>query len=144
MYEHSRTLFRTLKPEVLPDPVHPGRPGRTLLSACEASVERMAMDPRFRPYAARQLFSQIRFLFPLHRQIEVFRLIEQGVGTVADRLDEERIADGRQNLLRCASVNRKGKPCGREPMRGSRYCPSHRHLEVRDAERAAARLGVAA
>ena len=32
------------------------------------------------------------------------------------------------SLLRCAAVNRRGKPCGREPLRGLRYCPSHQHL----------------
>jgi hypothetical protein len=143
MYEHSRDLFRLLKPELMPDAGHPGRPGRMLLAACEGSVERMAMDARFRPYAARQLFRHTRVLFPLHRQLPVFRLIERGVSKVADTLDAERASDGRQNLLRCAAVNRKGKPCGREPMRGGRYCPSHRHLENRDSDRAGV-LGAAA
>ena len=139
MYEHSRGLFRLLKPELMPDPGHPGRPVRLLRDACEGSVERMAMDPRFRPYAARALFRQVRFLFPLHRQLSAFRLIEGGVVEVADQLDAERESDGRQNLLRCAAANRKGKPCGREPMRGSRYCPSHKRYE-----RQAAPLGLEA
>ena len=101
------------------------------------------MDARFRPHAARQLFRHTRVLFPLHRQLPAFRLIERGVARVADSLDEEREHDGRQNLLRCAAINRKGKPCGREPMRGGRYCPSHRHLEVRQGPRVGA-IGAAA
>jgi len=132
MFEHSRDLFRLLRPELAPDRAHPGRSSRVLVAACEESVERLARDSRFRTHAARQLFRQVRFLFPLDRQVMVFRMIEEGIADVADRLDVEREEDGRENLLRCAAVNRKGKPCGREPMRGSRYCPSHKHLESRE------------
>lgn len=144
MFEYSRDLFRLLRPELASDPAHPGRSSRVLVAACEESVERLAQDARFRLHAPRQLFRQIRFLFPLDRQVQIFRLIEQGVADVADKLDEERREDGRQNLLRCAAVNRKGKPCGREPMRGSRYCPSHKHYEERDTRIAPRAVGVAA
>lgn len=145
MYEHSRHLFRMLKPELVQDPVHPGRADRILLVACEVSVERLAMDARFRPHAARQLFRQVRFLLPLHRQLPAFRLIERGVLVIADSLDAERVSDGRDNLLRCAGVNRKGKPCGREPMRGGRFCPSHREQLGGSGSRVArAPVGVAA
>ena len=74
----------------------------------------------------------------------MFQLIERGVGQVADRLDEERVDDGRDNLLRCAAVNRKGKPCGREPMRGSRYCPSHKRYELHAAPLGLEAVAVAA
>lgn len=144
MFEHSRELFRLLRPELARDPLHPGRANRVLVAACEESVGRLAQDARFRLHAPRQLFRQVRFLFPLDQQVQVFRLIEHGVSEVADRLDEERIEDGRENLLRCAAVNRKGKPCGREPMRGSRYCPSHKRFEELHEPAGIGPVGVAA
>ena len=144
VFEYSRDLFRLLRPELAAGPVNPGRSSRVLVAACEESVERLAQDSRFRLHAARQLFRQVRFLFPLDRQVQVFRLIERGVGQVADRLDEERIEDGKENLLRCGAVNRKGKPCGREPMRGSRFCPSHKRYEEHAAPPGLEAVAVAA
>jgi len=29
---------------------------------------------------------------------------------------------------RCQAMTRKGKPCQRQPLPGSEYCPSHQHL----------------
>ena len=131
MYELSRDMYRALKPSVLPDPRNPGRSERVLLMACEATVERIARDLRRYPRPARHLFAQIRFLFPLQDQLRAYRIIEEQVQTALEHLEAEVGPDiaGRASALRCAAVNRKGKPCGREPLRGSRYCPSHKQLE---------------
>jgi hypothetical protein len=131
VYELSRDLYRALKPNVIPDPRRPGRSERLLLAACEQTVERIARDLRRYPRPARHLFSQVRFLFPLQEQLACYRIIEEHVAVVLETLEAEVGPDsGRVSALRCASINRKGKPCGREPLRGSRYCPSHRHLEA--------------
>lgn len=131
MYELSRDLYRALKPSVIPDPRHPGRSERLLLAACEHSIERIARDLRRYPRPARHLFGQVRFLFPLRDQLQIFHVIETHLHTALETLEAEAGPDsGRSSALRCASINRKGKPCGREPLRGSRYCPSHRHLEA--------------
>ncbi len=112
-------------------PRQPGRAERLLLAACEQTVERIARDLRRYPRPARHLFSQIRFLFPLQEQLQAYRIIEDHVQAALERLESEVGPDaGRATALRCASINRKGKPCGREPLRGSRFCPSHKHLEA--------------
>lgn len=131
MYELSRDLYRALKPSVIPDPRQPGRSERLLLAACEQTVERIARDLRRYPRPARHLFAQVRFLFPLQEQLQAYRIIEDHVQAALERLEAEVGPDaGRATALRCASINRKGKPCGREPLRGSRFCPSHKHLEA--------------
>lgn len=131
MYELSRDLYRALKPNIISDTRHPGRSERLLLAACEHSIERIARDLRRYPRPARHLFSQVRFLFPLQEQLQIYRVIEEHLAEALERLEAEVGPDaGRSSALRCASINRKGKPCGREPLRGSRFCPSHRHLEA--------------
>lgn len=131
MYELSRDLYRALKPSVIPDPRQPGRSERLLLAACEHSIERIARDLRRYPRPARHMFSQIRFLFPLQEQLKAYHVIEEHLRRALETLEAEVGPEaGRSSALRCAAINRKGKPCGREPLRGSRYCPSHRHLEA--------------
>ncbi|MGI9538706.1 MAG: hypothetical protein ACR2N6_00985 [Miltoncostaeaceae bacterium] len=123
MYEHSRSLYRELKPYLLPD-----RPGsatmrRSLLGACEGTLVQLASD---KPPAApvKQLFTAVRGLVPAQHQMGVFSIIDQRVTGLAAELERRReIAGG--SLLRCAANNRRGLPCGREPLQGSRYCPSH-------------------
>ncbi len=131
MYELSRDLYRALRPSVIPDPRRPGRSERLLLAACEHTIERIARDLRRYPRPARHLFGQVRFLFPLQEQLQAYRIIEEHLAAALETLEAE-IGDdpSRTSALRCASINRKGRPCGREPLRGSRYCPSHRHLEA--------------
>jgi hypothetical protein len=131
VYELSRDLYRALKPSVIADPKRPGRSERLLLAACEHTIERIARDLHRYPRPARHLFSQVRFLFPLREQLQAYRVIEDHLAKALQTLEAE-IGDdpNRVSALRCASINRKGKPCGREPLRGSRYCPSHKHLEA--------------
>lgn len=131
MYELSRDLYRALKPSMISDPRTPGRSERLLLAACEHSIERIARDLRRYPRPARHLFSQVRFLFPLQDQLQIYRVMEERLAEALEHLEAEAGPDaGRSSALRCASINRKGKPCGREPLRGSRFCPSHKHLEA--------------
>lgn len=131
MFELSRDLYRELKPMVIADTKHPGRSERVLLAACEQTVARIARDLRRYPRPARHLFTNVRFLFPVQEQLNCYRIIERHLSAALDVLEAEAGPDtGRIGALRCASINRKGRPCGREPLRGSRYCPSHKHLEA--------------
>ena len=131
MFELSRDLYRELKPMVIADTRHPGRSERVLLAACEQTVSRIARDLRRYPRPARHLFSNVRFLFPVQEQLHCYHIIERHLTAALDVLEAEAGPEtGRSGALRCASINRKGRPCGREPLRGSRFCPSHKHLEA--------------
>lgn len=129
MYELSRDLYRELRPDVIAQAHHPGRAERLLLAECEHTVQRLARDLHRYPRPARDLFRRIRFLFPVSQQLRVFGVIERHITDALDELQSRLAAEpGRVSALRCAAVNRRGTPCGREPLRGSRFCPSHRHL----------------
>jgi hypothetical protein len=131
VFEISRDLYRELKPMVIADSKHPGRSERVLLAACEQTIARLARDLRRYPRPARHLFANVRFLFPVQEQLTCYRIIERHLSAALDVLEAEAGPDtGRIGALRCASINRKGRPCGREPLRGSRFCPSHKHLEA--------------
>ncbi len=131
MFELSRDLYRELKPMVITDHHQPGRSERVLLAACEQTVSRIARDLRRYPRPARHLFSNVRFLFPIQEQLHCYRIIERHLHEALLILEAEAGPEtGRIGALRCASINRKGRPCGREPLRGSRFCPSHKHLEA--------------
>ena len=131
MYEISRSMYRELCGEVTPD-----RRGSTvgakqqLLQACEASVERLAHDRHYFAHPTRTLFSDVRTLFPLSRQLRVRHVIDRHMTMAAelvDRYAEQGIScDG--TPLCCHATTRKGGACQRTPLPGSLYCPSHKHL----------------
>jgi hypothetical protein len=137
LYQFSRAIYRDLSRRVLPSPVHPGRGRRQLLDACERTVERLANDPRYFAQPAQSLFSEVRQLFPLRDQLGVYQVIDVRIGQALDFLADEVHRGGAANLLRCRATTRKGRPCQRLPLRGSRYCPSHKPLEHRSGTAAA-------
>ena len=132
VYEISRSMYRELCGEVMPD-----RRGSTveakqrLLQACEASIERLAHDRHYFAHPTRTLFSDVRTLFPLSGQLRVRHVIDRHMTMAAelvDRYAEQGIScDG--TPLCCHATTRKGGACQRTPLPGSLYCPSHKHLD---------------
>jgi hypothetical protein len=102
-----------------------------LLGSCEAAVERLATDRHYFARPARSLFNDVRTLFPLGKQMIAFSVIERHMRLAADYVDLH--ARGGHSLtgapLICHATTRRGTPCQREPLPGSRYCPSHKHLD---------------
>ena len=97
--------------------------------------------PRCARYTtARSLFHDVRSLFPMGSQMRVYQVIERYM-TVATAYVDQRERQGISldgSPLCCHASTRKGTPCQRIPLPGSKYCPSHKHLEESFAVSAAA------
>ena len=102
-----------------------------LLKSCEAAVERLAKDRHYFARPTKTLFNDVRNLFPIEEQLRAFCVIERHMKLAAeyvDRQEQEGVSlDGAP--LCCHATTRKGTACQREPLPGSRYCPSHKHLD---------------
>jgi hypothetical protein len=132
MYQFSRAIYRELAPSV--------DGGRTelacvrrqqLLRDCESAMERLATDRHYFARPVRTLFNDIRTLFPMGEQLRVYNVIERHV-TLAAEYVETQARDGVTfdgSPLCCHATTRKGTSCQRVPLPGSKYCPSHKHLE---------------
>jgi hypothetical protein len=122
MYALIRSLFRDLRP-LMADPAN-WREQELLLDACQALTQRVLLgDAPARP--ARSLFRAVRHLFPVHRQervLEVIRVHVEAAEMLASNLEPIR-------RRRCDAFSRRGLPCQREALPGTRFCPSHKHLE---------------
>jgi hypothetical protein len=132
MYQFSRSVYRELAPLVAEDrqfSVTDAR--RQLLDACERSFNRLAADRHYFARPTRTLFNDVRFLFPMTSQRRVLGVIERYMavaGYYVDQREQEGLTiDG--TPLCCHASTRKGTPCQRVPLPGSKYCPSHKHLE---------------
>lgn len=130
MYRYSRAMYRDLA-GMLPrtGAVRPELAERLLLTACERTIERLARDHRRFARPEARLFREVRALFGVHQQLPVYDCIERHLADALEYLDQEIAERGSADLLRCQASNRKGKACQRVPVTGSKYCPSHRHLE---------------
>jgi hypothetical protein len=132
MYQFSRSMYRELSEFVVPD--HSGGIAASkarLLGSCEAAIERLASDRHYFARPARTLFNDVRMLFPLSRQVVAYRVIERHMRLAADYVDlQARVGHSLTGApLICHATTRRGTPCQREPLPGSRYCPSHKHLD---------------
>jgi hypothetical protein len=110
----------------MPDPRRPGWSEGYLLEACTAGVSRIAADPRSQPMAARSLFTAARSLMRAHDQLRTAQIIETHLARARSYFEADRggpQASG--SAARCAALNRKGTPCGREPIWGTPFCVSH-------------------
>jgi hypothetical protein len=141
MYQFSRSLYRELGPLVVADRYGTACDNRQhFLASCENAFQRLASDRHYFARPSRTLFNDVRFFFPIAEQIRVFRIIEKYMRVAAHFVDErerEGISlDG--SPLCCHASTRKGTPCQRVPLPGSKYCPSHKHLEESFATSAAA------
>jgi hypothetical protein len=133
MYQFSRSMYRELSGLLMPDPRFGAVVNKQrLLHACEGTVERLANDRYYFARPARTLFNDVRTLFPLNRQMIVYSVIERHMRLAADYVDllarEGESVTG--TPLCCHATTRRGTPCRREPLAGSRYCPSHKHLDT--------------
>jgi len=132
MYQFSRSMYRELSKQVMTDPrMNLPVNRQRLLHSCEAAVERLANDRHYFARPARSLFNDVRTLFPLNKQLFAYEVIERHMRLAADYVDL--CASEGQSLtgapLICHATTRRGTACQREPLPGSRYCPSHKHLE---------------
>ena len=132
MYQFSRSLYRELGPAVISDRYGDESHNRQLfLQSCEQAFRRLASDRHYFARPARSLFNDVRIYFPIACQIRVYRVIERymllATQYVDDREREGISLDGAP--LCCHASTRKGTPCQRVPLPGSKYCPSHKHLE---------------
>ena len=126
MQRLTRALWSALTPSLMPDPKRPGWSERYLMEVCEAGVARLAADPRSQPMAARSLFASARSLMRAQDQLRAARIIEVHLARARAYFEAERGTAGLDGSTpRCASLNRKGKPCGREPIWGTSFCVSH-------------------
>ena len=136
MYQYSRAIYRSIKDLI--DPYVPSAMQveyrRSVLEACEETVGRLAKDPRYFAHPERTLFQDIRRYFPITHQAQVAWTVSQGIGAAVDFIEEQiesGVFDG--GVSRCRATTRKGKPCQRAPLPEREYCPSHQHLETRQA-----------
>lgn len=132
MYQFSRSIYRELHSDVV-EPcgarAHPNR--ARFLRSCEAAMERLALDRHYFAHPSRSLFREVRDFFPLSEQLRVYAVIDRHVRLATVYVDEHARAgvtfDG--SPLCCHATTRKGTSCQRVPLPGSKYCPSHKHLE---------------
>jgi hypothetical protein len=125
-------MYRELADFVQPDQsCGVGGAKTRLLASCEAAVERLASDRHYFARPARSLFNDVRMLFPLSKQLVAFRVIERHMRLAGDYVDlQARTGHSLTGTpLICHATTRRGTPCQREPLPGSRYCPSHKHLD---------------
>lgn len=132
MYQFSRSMYRELAGEVLEDhPTEPCRNKQAFLQACEVCFERLATDRHYFARPVRTLFNDIRFYFPMRSQARVYQVVEKHM-EVAKAYVDQRAAEGLTldgTPLSCHATTRKGSACQRVPLPGSKYCPSHKHLD---------------
>jgi hypothetical protein len=141
MYQFSRAIYRELSPDVSPQPSGGTAAAQArLLSECETTMERLATDRHYFAHPVRTLFNDVRSLFPISAQLRVYRVIERHTLEAVDYVDSQArdgvTFDG--SPLCCHATTRKGTCCQRVPLPGSKYCPSHKHLEETRADEPAA------
>jgi hypothetical protein len=132
MYQFSRSLYRELGPLVVEDRYGTAWENRQhFLQASEAAFKRLASDRHYFAKPARSLFNDVRVYFPIASQLRVYQTISKYM-TVAGHYVDEREREGISldgSPLCCHASTRKGTACQRVPLPGSKYCPSHKHLE---------------
>src|SRR3954454_7249022 len=132
MYQFSRSMYRELADFVVAtNNCAAGAAKNPLLNSCESAVERLASYRHYFARPARTLFNDVRMLFPLSKQLVAYNVIERHMRLAADYVDiQARVGHSLTGApLVCHATRRRGTPCHREPRPGSRYCPSHKHLD---------------
>src|SRR3954447_21856894 len=132
MYQFSRSIYRELAPRIDTsggaERTFAAR--RTVLDACEATIQRLVSDRRYFARPAKTLFTEVREHYALAEQVRVYMVIERHIERIEEFLDSlpaDVTLDGQER--NCLASTRKGTPCQREPLPGKDYCPSHKHLE---------------
>jgi len=132
VYQFSRAVYRELSPMVDDEANGCDRsPRHLVLESCERAFTRLATDRHYFARPTRTLFNDVRAYFPMTRQMDVYRVIDRYMSVAAEyvvqREREGLSIDG--SPLCCHASTRKGTPCQRVPLPGSKYCPSHKHLD---------------
>jgi hypothetical protein len=133
MYHFSRAIYRELAPYVQEEkPSTQCESNRELvLHECESAIERLMTDRRYFSKPARTLFNDVRPYFGISDLPRVFMTIDRNINVALDFLSRvpDYAFDANGVPRRCQAMTRKGKPCQRQPLPTSEYCPSHQHLE---------------
>jgi len=132
MYQFSRSIFRELAPGVVPGRGEDVSETRMrFLRACECSMERLATDRHYFAKPVRTLFNDVRHFFPMTDQMRVYRMCEKHMELATEYVDSQLregvTFDGSPAC--CHASTRRGTACQRVPLPGSKYCPSHKHLD---------------
>jgi len=132
MYQFSRSLYRELAQDVVSGRGDDVQAKRMLfLRACEASMERLALDRHYFAKPVRTLFNDVRHFFPIEDQMHVYRVCERHMNLATEFVDRQlrtgTTFDG--SPVCCHASTRRGTACARVPLPGSKYCPSHKHLD---------------
>jgi hypothetical protein len=132
MYQYSRAIYRSLKDLIDPYADSATRLAyrRELLSECEQTMTRLAVDPQYFARPDRALFQDIRRYFPITAQAQVAWAVREGISAAIAFIEQQieaGLCDG--GVARCHATTRKGKACQRTPLPSRDYCPSHQHLE---------------
>jgi hypothetical protein len=131
MYQFSRSLYRELAPLVVDDRYGAVTRRRQVLKSCETAFERLGSDRHYFARPTKTLFNDVRVHFPMKCQRHVHDLVERYVSIATmyvDLREREGVSTDGAPLC-CHASTRKGTPCQRVPLPGSKYCPSHKHLE---------------
>ena len=140
MYQFSRSLYRELADLVVEDKHATAAENRQhFLVACEGAFKRLASDRHYFARPARSLFRDVRGYFAMTSQMRAYLAIDRHM-TLATQYVDQREREGISldgSPLCCHASTRKGTACQRVPLPGSKYCPSHKHLEEDFAQTAA-------
>ena len=132
MFHFSRAIYRDLAPYVLEDkPSAQRESNRALvLNECESTIERLMTDRRYFARPSRTLFNDVRPYFSIADLPRVYAIIDRNVQLALRFLNQvpDYIYDTNGLPRRCQAMTRKAKPCQRQPLPSSDYCPSHQHL----------------
>jgi hypothetical protein len=132
MYQFSRSMYRELVPHLVPcKGEHAAVTRQRFLRACERSMERLALDRHYFAHPVRTLFNDVRCFFLIEDQVRVYEICARHMTLAIEYVDSQLrqgvTFDG--SPVSCHASTRKGTACQRVPLPGSRYCPSHKHLE---------------
>jgi hypothetical protein len=101
-----------------------------VLRQCESAIERLMTDRRYFARPSRTLFNDVRPYFAIADLPRVYVTIDRHVQAAQRFLTmvPNYAFDAHGVPRRCAAMTRKGRPCQRQPLVASEYCPSHQHL----------------
>ena len=132
MYQYSRSLYRELAADVIPGRGENVAETRSrFLRACESSMERLALDRHYFAKPVKTLFRDVRHFFHISKQMRVYRTCSETM-TLAKEYVDSQLRDGVTfdgSPVCCHASTRRGTACLRVPLPGTKYCPSHKHLE---------------
>ena len=126
MYQFSRSIYRELSSSVVPTKGEDLASTRhRFLRACEASMERLALDRHYFARPVHTLFADVRHFFPIADQLRVYRLVEKHVRLATEYVDSQLRTgvtfDGSPAC--CHASTRRGTPASAYRCRGASTAP---------------------